>query len=104
MGLPPSTTNRGRGSLAGSGYTIPSKGDRIEHRRLGVLSAGSVWYADQLQVLVKWDNGKLSSLRIGRDFYVVHKAPKNGRVPSDPVEHGTVSEASEAVQLSAVGA
>lgn len=90
--------------MAGSGYTIPSKGDRIEHRRLGVLSAGCVWYADQLQVLVKWDNGKSSSLRIGRDIYVVHEAPTNGHSPSDRVEHGTASEAFETAQLSAASA
>jgi len=46
------------------GNDIPTKGDRIEqtNRRAGV-----VWYADQLQVLVKWDDGRSSSLRIGRD-------------------------------------
>jgi hypothetical protein len=69
-----------------------------------VLSAGLVWYADQLQVLVKWDNGKSSSLRIGRDLYVVHEAPTNGHVPSDRVEPETVSEALETAQLSAASA
>ena len=90
--------------MAGSGCTIPSKGDRIEHRRLGVLSAGYVWYADQLQVLVKWDNGKSSSLRIGRDAYVVQEAHTNGQVPSDRLEHDTVSKAFETAQLSAASA
>jgi hypothetical protein len=32
------------------------------------LSATAVWYADQLQVLVKWEDGKSSSLRLGCDY------------------------------------
>jgi hypothetical protein len=71
----------------GNGYAIPSKGDRIEQRWLGVLKAGLVWYADQLQVLVKWDNGESSSLRVGRDTYVVHEAAGNAEVPSERGEH-----------------
>jgi hypothetical protein len=42
---------------------IPSKGERVELRRGGIRKAGTVWYADQLQVLVKWDDGQSSSLR-----------------------------------------
>jgi len=34
---------------------------------LGVVRHGYVWYADELQVLVKWDDGSSSSLRVGRD-------------------------------------
>jgi hypothetical protein len=67
-----------------------------------VLNAGYVWYADQLQVLVKWDNGKSSSLRIGRDPYVVHEAPDNARAPSDRVERIPVSQVLETAELSAV--
>ena len=44
---------------------IPSKGDRVEMRHCGIRRAGTVWYADQLQVLVKWDDGGSSSLRRG---------------------------------------
>jgi hypothetical protein len=73
--------------MAGSHYPIPSKGDRLEHRRLGVVRAGCVWYADQLQVLVKWDDGTSSSLRIGRDPYVVREAAVNRAEPTKRVEH-----------------
>jgi hypothetical protein len=48
---------------------IPTKGDRIEQTNLGTRRAGVVWYADQLQVLVKWDDGRSSSLRIGRNGF-----------------------------------
>jgi len=51
-----------------TGTQIPSKGDRVEQRRMGVVRHGHVWYADQLQVLVKWEDGKSSSLRLGCDF------------------------------------
>jgi hypothetical protein len=50
-----------------TGAEIPSKGDRVEQSRAGVIRRGYVWYADQLQVLVKWEDGKSSSLRLGRD-------------------------------------
>jgi len=46
---------------------IPSKGERLECRRLGVALRGTVLYSDQLQVLVKWDDGRSSSLRLGVD-------------------------------------
>jgi hypothetical protein len=46
---------------------IPSKGDRLELKKLGLILRGTVLYADQLQVLVKWDNGRSSSLRAGVD-------------------------------------
>jgi hypothetical protein len=31
--------------------------------RCGIRRTGTVWYADQLQVLIKWDDGQSSSLR-----------------------------------------
>ena len=44
---------------------IPQKGDRIELLlpRLGIRPRGTVFYADELQVLVKWDDGRSESLR-----------------------------------------
>ena len=49
----------------GGGHVIPSVGDDITVVRAGVTRRGHVHYADQLQVLVKWDDGGSSSLRIG---------------------------------------
>ena len=48
---------------------IPRIGDRVEMSRTGVAVRGSVYYADQLQILVKWDDGRSSSLRVGRDRF-----------------------------------
>jgi hypothetical protein len=50
---------------------IPSKGDRIElvRTQTGVHLRGTVFYSDQLQILVKWDNGRSQSLRVGVDRY-----------------------------------
>jgi hypothetical protein len=50
---------------------FPSTGDRIEllKPRLGVVQRGTVFYADQLQILVKWDNGSSQNLRPGKDGY-----------------------------------
>ena len=46
---------------------IPQKGHRIELRlpRLGIRRHGTVFYADHLQVLVKWEDGRSESLRPG---------------------------------------
>ena len=54
-----------------AGEIIPDKGDRIEliEGRLDVALHGTVEYADQLQVLVKWDDGRSSSLRLGADRF-----------------------------------
>jgi hypothetical protein len=50
---------------------IPSKGDRIEllRTRMGIRLTGTVYYSDQLQILVKWDNGSSQNLRVGVDRY-----------------------------------
>ena len=41
------------------------KGERIELLlpRLGIRPRGTVFYADELQILVKWDDGRSESLR-----------------------------------------
>lgn len=43
----------------------PQRGDRIQMRlpRLGVYPRGTVYYVDDLQILVKWDDGLSESLR-----------------------------------------
>jgi hypothetical protein len=48
-----------------------SKGERIEllRPRLGIRVRGTVFYADELQILVKWDDGRSESLRPGVDGY-----------------------------------
>jgi Domain of unknown function (DUF4314) len=50
---------------------VPSKGDRVEllEPRIGVRLRGTVFYSDQLQILVKWDNGRSQSLRPGVDRF-----------------------------------
>jgi hypothetical protein len=58
--------------------TIPNRGDRIELLRayLGVHVRGIVFYADQLQILVKWDDGRSQSLRAGAQlFRVISEQP-----------------------------
>ena len=43
----------------------PRKGDRIELilPRLGIPLRGTIYHVDQLQILVKWDDGRSESLR-----------------------------------------
>jgi hypothetical protein len=49
---------------------IPKKGDRIEHLQTqsGVHPRGTVFHVDQVQILVKWDDGRSGSLRPGVDL------------------------------------
>jgi len=51
--------------------SAPSKGDRVErpHPTTGVRTQGTVQYVDDLQILVKWDDGRSESLRPGKDAY-----------------------------------
>ena len=68
---------------------IPSKGDRVmQFRTGGLIREGYVWYADRLQVLVKWDDGASSSLRRGGDSFAVassNGASADGAAPKEPV-------------------
>jgi hypothetical protein len=52
---------------------VPNRGDRIEllHPRLGIRRRGKVFYADQLQILVKWDDGRSESMRAGAQLFRV---------------------------------
>ena len=51
--------------------SIPARGDRVElvQPHLGVRVRGRVFYSDQLQVLVKWDDGRSQSLRAGAQAF-----------------------------------
>jgi hypothetical protein len=55
-------------------HKIPDRGDQVEQRQMGVSRVGVVWYANQLQVLVKWQDGKSSSLRFGRAQFSIRTA------------------------------
>ncbi len=48
-------------------HKVPNIGDRVERRRAGIAQCGTVHYADELQILVKWDDGSSSSLRVGQN-------------------------------------
>jgi hypothetical protein len=50
---------------------IPKKGDRIERfqPQTGVQSLGTVFHVDQVQILVKWDDGRSGTLRPGVDTF-----------------------------------
>jgi hypothetical protein len=45
----------------------PREGDRIEavDHRLSFPRRGTIYYVDDLQILVKWDDGRSQSLRDG---------------------------------------
>jgi hypothetical protein len=63
---------------------IPSEGERLERRRLGVILRGTVLYSDQIQVLVKWDDGRSSSLRLGVEDLDLTYAEISSEGDSDP--------------------
>jgi hypothetical protein len=55
-------------------HVIPDAGDEIIVVRAGISRSGRVQYADQLQILVKWDDGGSSSLVVGyTPFRVIHR-------------------------------
>jgi hypothetical protein len=62
----PASSSQGHGP-------IPSKGDRVELLRsvtgVRVSLLGTVFYADHVQVLVKWDDGGSQSLHPGVDHF-----------------------------------
>jgi hypothetical protein len=52
-------------------HVIPDVGDEIIVVRAGISRSGRVQYADQLQILVKWDDGGSSSLVVGNTPFQV---------------------------------
>ena len=53
-------------AIGESASWLPTRGDRVGRLRNGVMFSGKVFYVDQLQVLVKWENGSSSSLRVDK--------------------------------------
>jgi hypothetical protein len=77
---------------------IPDKGDQVEQRKMGVSRVGVVWYADQLQVLVKWQDGKSSSLRLGRDQFSIRPArDEDARTLNETLEDAPIRSARAAL-------
>jgi hypothetical protein len=73
--------------------TIPMIGDRVERRVAGISQYGTVHYSDQLQVLIKWDDGSSSSLRLDiHKLRVIGRSSSEAR-PSEPVVTSTSREA-----------
>ena len=66
----------------GGAHVVPSRGDEIVVRQSGASRRGRVEYADQVQILVKWNDGGSSSLRIGHTPYEV--IPPSHSAPADP--------------------
>jgi hypothetical protein len=56
---------------------IAKKGDRIEllRPRVGIYVRGTVFHVDQVQILVKWDDGRSGSLRPGIDRFRIIDEP-----------------------------
>jgi hypothetical protein len=68
----------GDGAIRPDFACVPNRGDRIELLRphLGIRMRGIVFYADQLQILVKWDDGRSQSLRAGaQPFRIIPEGP-----------------------------
>jgi hypothetical protein len=67
---------RNAGHLFEEPHGVPKKGDRIElvEPRTGTRPRGTVFHVDQVQILVKWDDGRSESLRPGVDrFRIVER-------------------------------
>jgi hypothetical protein len=45
----------------------PRKGDRVQlaENRLGIATRGTIYYVDDLQILIKWDDGRSQNMRRG---------------------------------------
>jgi hypothetical protein len=54
-----------------SSELLPNRGDRIElsERWFGLPIRGTVQHVDQMQILVKWDDHRARSLRVGIDRF-----------------------------------
>jgi hypothetical protein len=65
-------------------HALPDVGDEISVVRTGVGRRGRVCYVDQLQVLVKWDDGGSSSLRVDHTPFQIIPTPEL-RVTRAPV-------------------
>jgi hypothetical protein len=65
---------------------MPSRGDRIEllRSRMGLRVRGTVFYSDELQILVKWDDGRSESLRPGVDGFRILEPDSERRRPPLP--------------------
>lgn len=64
----------GEQKAARSRRSVPERGDRIERLppKAGIRVRGVVQYVDELQILVKWDDGRSESLRPGvHDFRII---------------------------------
>ena len=83
---PLSRKAKGESHIGITGTEIPSKGDWVELHCTGVARAGYVWYADQLQVLVKWEDGRSSSLRLGRDRFHIRDASAHAKPQDEAIE------------------
>jgi uncharacterized protein DUF4314 len=60
-----------REAQATPAWSVPTKGDRVERLQpaTGIRTQGTVQYVDDLQILVKWDDGRSESLRPGADAF-----------------------------------
>jgi hypothetical protein len=52
-----------------AGFRARATESKLLRTRMGIRLTGTVYYSDQLQILVKWDNGLSQSLRVGVDRY-----------------------------------
>ena len=69
---------------AKANVVVPRIGDRVERVRAGVSKRGKVHYADELQALVKWDDGSSSSIRLDKERLKViepRRAPARTETP-----------------------
>jgi len=57
-------------------------GDRLMAAARGRVRRGTVQYADELQILVKWDDGSSSSLRVDSDPYRIVNSQRGEQTPS----------------------